>query len=371
MLSSANVGAIVPRSVQAGCDVLAESCHRDKPSRAPQVDTLQSQPRLPHAFESLNQFQNPRLGTRIVFVTDDFFGKASRLLKMKPAVFEPNRYDRRGKYMDGLESRRKREPGHDYCVIQLGVPCVLKGVDVDTSHFIQNNAEWASIEACYSENRLPNQSAQWQEVLPKVPLQGNSHHLHPVAHEHRVTHIKFHFYPDGGVARLRLYGEVKPDLRQFKANKTIDLLALQNGGRALSCSNQHFGSMHHLNFPAQSIGMMDGWETGRRRHGGNDWVLLALGVPGEISKLIVGTKFFKGNYPDRVSVEAAFSEADTVDEPEKLQWKTLLPEHKLKANSTHQFRQLNAVGVVSHLRMQIYPDGGISRLRVLGQPRPN
>jgi allantoicase len=321
-------------------------------------------------FHQWVRLEQPRLGTRVVFATDDFFADKSRLIDPTGAKFVPDKYDENGKWMDGWESRRKREPGHDYCILRLGIPGIVRGFDIDTSHFTGNFPPHASVDACVSQDEIPGEDADWRELLSKVGLQGDSHHFFSVDSNNAYTHLRLNIFPDGGVARLRVFGEIRPDRSEFGENEIIDLLAFENGGRALLCSDEHFGSMHNLTVPGRGVNMGDGWETARRRKPGNDWVILALGFPGTIERVEIDTAHFKGNYPDRAAIQAALL---TSSEPDDLEvasenWATLLPESKLDMDQQHFFTdKLHKIGVVSHVRLSIFPDGGISRLRFFGR----
>jgi len=326
---------------------------------------------IDNPFHRWIRLEQPRLGTRVMFATDDFFADKSRLIDPADPVFIADKFDDNGKWMDGWESRRKRSEGHDFCVIRLGVHGVIRGFDVDTSHFTGNFPPEASIEACVNEQDNPGEDADWQEIQPRIALQGDSHHFLHINNDRAFTHVRLHIYPDGGIARLRIFGEVKPDWSEVSRDDYLDLFALENGGRAILCNDQHFGSKHNLNLPGRGINMGDGWETARRRKPGNDWVILALGHPGVIERIEIDTAHFKGNYPDRASLQATLlSDADlqNVEETSR-DWPELLPQQKLKMDTQHWFEgELNDLGVVSHLRLSIYPDGGISRVRIIGRP---
>ena len=314
-------------------------------------------------FHEWIQLEQPRLGTRVTSASDEFFAAKERLIEPPAAVFIDGKYDDHGKWMDGWESRRKRTPGHDYCIIRLGIPGVVHGVDIDTSHFTGNYPPQASIDACVSDADTPD--GEWTEILAQTDLQGDAHHYLPIDDDSVWTHLRLNIFPDGGVARLRIYGEIRPQLHSAAGN--IDLFALENGGRAIACSDEHYGSMHNLNVAGRGINMGDGWETARRRGPGNDWVIVALGKPGTIERVEIDTAHFKGNYPDRVSLEGALLEAGAVLDARKQDWQTLLPEQKLDMDRQHEFAaELSAIGAVSHVRMSIYPDGGVSRLRLYG-----
>ncbi|MBT8076990.1 MAG: allantoicase [Gammaproteobacteria bacterium] len=321
-------------------------------------------------FHQWVQLEQPRLGSRVVFATDDFFAAKERLIQPSEPEFIPDKYDDHGKWMDGWESRRKRTPGHDHCIIRLGIPGVVHGIDIDTRHFTGNYPPEASLEACRSDEDEPAADTGWTELLPRSPIGGDAHHYFEIGDDRAWTHLRLHIYPDGGVARLRVFGEVRPDWSDASDDEVLDLVALENGGRALCCNDEHFGSMHNLNVPGRGINMGDGWETARRRVPGNDWVILALGHPGIVERVEIDTAHFKGNYPDRAAIQAAM--ADDADlrniEAASRSWAVLLPECKLKMDQQHFFEQdLNPVGPVSHVRLSIFPDGGISRLRLFGR----
>ena len=322
-----------------------------------------------HPFHHWVRLEQPRLGTRVVAASDEFFGAKERLIDFNDPVFIPDKYDDHGKWMDGWESRRKRTPGHDWCVVRLGIPGIVRGLDIDTRHFTGNYPPEASVDACVSNHDLPD-DGDWYELQPKTTLAGNSQHFLPIENEQPVTHLRLNILPDGGVARLRVFGEVTPDWSRFGRDEVIDLFALENGGRALAASDEHFGSMHNLNLAGRGVNMGDGWETARRRGPGHDWVVVALGHPGRVERVEIDTAHFKGNYPDRAELRAtrldrsALTGLGAISES----WPVLLPETKLEADRQHFFdTALHDVGVVTHVRLSIFPDGGVSRLRLIGK----
>ena len=314
-------------------------------------------------FRAWIRLEQPRLGTRVTYASDEFFAAKERLIQPTEPIFIDGKYDDHGKWMDGWESRRRRTPGHDFCIIRLGVPGVIRGFDIDTRFFTGNYPPHASIDACVSDDDVPEEG--WTEILPKTDLQGDGQHFADVRSNEVWSHLRLNIYPDGGIARLRVYGEVRPAFQDVDG--VVNLLGLRNGGRALAASDEHYGSMHNLNLPGRGVNMGDGWETARRRGPGNDWVILALGRPGIIRRIEVDTAHFKGNYPDRASVEAAMfaSNDDAVTAGDA--WQTLLPESKLQMDQQHYFEaELEDLGPVSHVRLSIYPDGGVSRFRAFG-----
>ncbi len=321
-------------------------------------------------FEKYLNLADARLGTKALSVTDDWFADVNRLFQPTPAVWKEGVFDDNGKWMDGWESRRKRFEGYDSAVIRLGIAGSIKGVDIDTSHFTGNYPPSASLEACFIAEGDPSDATEWTEVLPAVELQGNSHHYHAIADDRPWTHLRFNIYPDGGVARLRVYGIPHRDWSTQSPDEQIDLASALNGGRALACSDEHYGSMGNLLNPGRGVNMGDGWETARRRTPGNDWVIIALGHPGEIERIVVDTLHFKGNYPDSCSIQAAFVKGgtDSQIETQSLFWRELLPSQKLQMHQEHEFAdQIAKLGPITHVRLNVFPDGGVSRLRLFGK----
>jgi allantoicase len=311
----------------------------------------------------------PRLGGAAIEASDEFFAPKERILNPEPAVFIPGKYDDNGKWMDGWESRRKRGEGHDHCTIRLGRPGVIKGVDIDTSHFTGNFPPAASLDACNSASD-PGHDAHWREILAPANLKGNAHHYLPVASDEVWSHVRLNIFPDGGIARLRIFGQVHIDWSKADRKALIDLSAMGNGGRAIACNDQHFGSPQNLIAPGRGANMGDGWETRRRREPGHDWAILALGHRGVIRRIEVDTAHFKGNFPDRCSIQAAKVAGGTEDSlaTQAMFWRVLLPEQKLEMDRIHRFeREVVDLGPVSHVRLNIVPDGGVSRLRLFGQ----
>jgi allantoicase len=320
-------------------------------------------------FEKYVNLADARLGTRALSVTDDWFADVNRLFQPTPAVWKEGVFDDNGKWMDGWESRRKRFEGYDSAVIRLGVAGTLKGVDIDTSFFTGNFPPSASLEACWLAEGEPDEHTAWVEILPAVELQGNSHHYHTLDTAQPVSHLRFNIYPDGGIARLRVYGVPHRDWTQA-GEQVLDLASALNGGRALACSDEHYGSMGNLLNPGRGVNMGDGWETARRRTPGNDWVIIALGHAGVVEEVIVDTLHFKGNYPDSCSIQGAFVKGgtDSQIETQSLFWRELLPSQKLHMHQEHSFSApLNDLGTITHIRLNVFPDGGVSRLRVLGK----
>lgn len=322
------------------------------------------------AFTQLTDLAAERLGGKVLYATDDFFAEKENLIAPTRGVFIADKYTDRGKWMDGWESRRKRVPGHDWAVVQLATSGKIKGFDIDTNFFLGNHPPHASIEAIYLENAegiTDWDTLSWKEILPKSHLDAGSQNFYESNSDAIYTHLRLHIYPDGGVARLRVYGEVFKNWDTFDASKEIDLVAAINGGQAIACNDMFFSAMSNLIMPNRGANMGDGWETKRNRTPNNrDWVILKLAHKGTVDSIIVDTCHFKGNYPDSCSIEACVS--DTDDVVNNASWQTLLPQQKLSADFIHEFAQeVNDLGAVTHIRLNIFPDGGVSRLRIFGK----
>lgn len=322
-------------------------------------------------FTKYIDLASERLGGAVLIASDEFFAPKENLLKAEEAIWKEGAYTDRGKWMDGWESRRKRTPGHDWCIVRLGLPGLIRGVVVDTAFFRGNYPEACSIEACAVEGQpkpeeLADGDIEWIEILPKSDLEGDSKNHFELESDRRFTHLRFHIYPDGGVARLRVHGEPLPDLDRWERVGEIDLGALENGGRVLTASDMFFGEANNLLMPGRGKDMGDGWETKRRRGPGYDWVVLELGAEGIVEHVEVDTNHFKGNYPDRFSLEGCNASGDEGEfDPDGHDWHALREETKLQAHTRHHF-ELAATEPITHVRFNIYPDGGVSRLRLHG-----
>lgn len=335
-------------------------------------------------FVKKTNVADQRLGAKVLFATDDFFAPKERLLNHQPPVFVVGKFDDNGKWMDGWETRRKRGLGHDYCIIQLARPTRIAGLDIDTSHFTGNYPPSASIESLYApelmaenDKNISVRSQQdwdnmaWNDLVDMTPLEGNSHQfiaLDQSKSADTVTHLRLNIYPDGGIARLRVYGDVQIDSSEF-TDDSIDLVAARNGGRAIACNDAHFGAVENLLLPNRAPNMGEGWETRRRREPGSDWCIIALGSAGIAESIEIDTSHFKGNYPDQVSVQAAYAPTltDSTLITQSMFWETLLEPQNTEAHHIHLFDDLKINKPITHIRVNIFPDGGISRVRLYGK----
>ena len=295
------------------------------------------------------------------------------MLADTPPIFVPDKYDDHGKWMDGWESRRRRDGGYDWCVMELGVDGLIHGAEIDTSHFTGNYPPAASIEACAADANINDPSA-WTEILPKTTLKGDQRQFMEIRERGPWHHIRLNIFPDGGVARLRLYGEAAPSWSENADDAQIELSALKNGGRIIAYNDAHYGDLWALLSEGRGKTMGDGWETRRRREPGNDWIVIALGARGIVDRIEIDTAHFKGNFPDGASIEAADfgSVAGDIEIDNTDAWKEIMPRQKLNADAIHDFggADVQAPSPVTHIRLNIYPDGGVSRLRLFGRRAP-
>jgi len=312
-----------------------------------------------------------QLGARALAASDEFFAPKERMLEPSAPVFVPDKYDEHGKWMDGWESRRKRGPGHDWCVVRLARPGRLVGADLDTTHFTGNYPPAASLEGCRVDGGDPGPDAPWFPLLPSTNLGGNRHHYLPIAAGAPCTHVRVNLYPDGGLARLRLYGVPEFDPSARDEDGLVDLAAALQGGTIVAANNEHFGLAQNLLRPGRGVNMGDGWETRRRREPGNDWCIVALARAGTIAAIEVDTCHYKGNYPARCSLRGAAIPGGTPDSlvTQAMFWPEILPQQPLGPDARHHFRgEVAAHAPLTHVRFDIYPDGGVSRLRLRGHP---
>jgi allantoicase len=318
-------------------------------------------------FTALPDLASHRLGGGVVWANDEFFAAADSLVDPAPPTFQPNSFGPKGQIYDGWETRRRREPGHDHAFVRLGAPGVVRGVVIDTAYFTGNYPPYASVEGCGVDG-YPSpaelSAVEWFPLLSQVPLAGDARNAFTVDGQQRVTHVRLSIYPDGGVARLRVHGEVVPDPRLLGLTP-VDLAAIEHGGRVVECSNMFYGSPNNLLMPGLAGTMGEGWETARRRDAGNDWVLVRLAVPGRVRLAELDTSHFKGNAPGHAALRAVDARVGGFDDADA--WFDLLPHTRLQPDTRHRFGVPSAPEA-THVRLDVYPDGGMARLRLFGVP---
>ncbi|MEP7310270.1 MAG: allantoicase [Acidobacteriota bacterium] len=334
------------------------------------------------AFLELVDLASARLGASVVAANDEFFAPKENLIRGDPPRWREGEYTERGKWMDGWETRRRRDVGDDWCLIRLGAPGIARGVDVETTHFRGNYPEAFALEVC----DLPGEAsldevarAEFAEVLARTALAGDTHNFFAVERACRATYVRLRIFPDGGVARLRVFGDVLPDWTRLRRRGDVDLAAAEHGGMVVACSDMFFGSRHNLILPGDALSMGDGWETKRRRGPGHDWTIVKLGAAGDIRRIEVDTRHFKGNAPGTCSLEALAAKGLTdgitdgitsVDLAGAADWRELLPRVALRPDAQQTFEdEVRAIGAVTHVRLNIFPDGGVGRLRLFGRPQ--
>lgn len=307
----------------------------------------------------MTDLSSTAVGGRVVKCNDEFFAEAINLLDPSPPVWKEDAYTDQGKWMDGWETRRRREEGHDWCVVALGIPGRIEQVTVDTSFFTGNFPEEFSLEACGVGDDDLLAQAFWVDLIPRTRLEGDSVAIFDVKEPGRVTHLRLNIFPDGGVARLRVSGRPIPSMDDVcPSNAPINLASLRVGTDPIDASDAHYSPPANMLRPGDPGGMWDGWETKRRRGPGNDWVSFKLGLVGTLEEIWVDTRFFKGNSPGWVSLDASIDGTT---------WVSALPRSSVEADSVNVFR-LNAPFEAEYVKLDIHPDGGVARFRAFGSP---
>jgi allantoicase len=348
---------------------------------------------VPEVFAHLVDLAADSIGGFALYATDDYFAAKERLLFASAPQWLETEYTDKGKWMDGWESQRRRTPGHDSAIIRLGLPGRVHGALVDTTHFKGNapqqvalegiDAPWTSTAAELLASDGWKTLADITAVKPDhpnvirfdLPTSDQRGERRPRSGGRaeplpRVTHVRLRIFPDGGVARLRIYGEVVPDHREFWRSGSVDLAAVENGGTCVEVSDQFFGPPSNLLLPGRGVNMGDGWETKRRRTPGSDWAVIRLGRRGVIDRVELDTHFFKGNAPQACLLEALDITQVPLDDLEGILrspkgWQTLIEKHPLVQHRRHQLDPIRALAV-THVRVHIFPHGGVNRLRLFG-----
>lgn len=327
-------------------------------------------------FAELIDLASEKLGGAVLYANDDFFAAKENLIRAAAPVWKEGIYTDDGKWMDGWETRRRRSPRleekFDWCIIRLGMPGEIKGVVVDTAYFKGNFPSHCSLEACAADGQpdlaqLTSDATEWREILPISELNGDAQNKFEITASGRITHMRFKIYPDGGVARLRAHGHVLPNWDALKnRNSEVDLAAAENGGDVIAASDEFFGHRQNLIMPGLARDISDGWETRRRRGPGpgHDWCIVRLGAKGTSTRVEIDTSFFRGNYPESCMLEGGVLTGNDLN---SIAWRELLPMSKLQAHTRHTFDDISDVGVITHVRLNIFPDGGVSRLRLFGR----
>ncbi|MEV0666738.1 allantoicase [Actinomadura luteofluorescens] len=313
-------------------------------------------------FTSLPDLAFRTLGGSVIAASDESFAEKENLLNPWRPAFHPETFGPKGQLYDGWETARRRTPGHDWALIRLGLPGQIHGIVIDTAWFKGNYPPHASVEACFADG-YPTpaelEAADWLEIVPKSPLKGDTTHTLPTTGSERVfTHVRLNMFPDGGIARLRVHGRVVPN-PAFLTGLTVDLAALENGARVLDCSDRFYSSPDNMLFPGLARTQAEGWETARRRDEGNDWAEIALAAPGAIELAELDTTNLKFNAPAEAQLTATTAEGEQV---------VILPRTRLQPDTRHRFRLKTPE--VAEVRLDIYPDGGLARLRLWGSLNP-
>ncbi|KAG2079215.1 Allantoicase [Suillus decipiens] len=322
-------------------------------------------------FKFNTELSSVVLGGKVVKVSDEFFAEAFHLLEVEPAPSLKGQFGPNGALYNGWETRR-HNPSYDWCVIELGTLGTIVGFDIDTTHFNGNEAPEASVDGIFDSSLGEHDvnNAKWTEILPRVPLGPSQRHLFKIPETERVRYVKLNMYPDGGIARFRVYGNVVP-VQPDSPQEVFDLAHVFAGGRVTFMSDQHFGIGANLILPGRGKDMGDGWETKRSRQKGHkDWVIIQLGTPGHLRTVEIDTAHFKGNFPETCELHALYSE-DEIPDSNDVEWAQILSPVKLGPHRRHFFALEADVSIAyTHVKLTVYPDGGIKRVRVYGTKGP-
>ncbi|GAM24482.1 hypothetical protein SAMD00019534_076570 [Acytostelium subglobosum LB1] len=324
----------------------------------------------PPSFVHYAEMLSDKVGGQALGCSDQWFAPCVNLISHSNPIWAEGKYVDTGKWMDGWETKRHNNT-YDWCILRLGITGIIKGFEVDTAFFTGNYPPFASIEALCDDNEPTfaqlSASEQWSEILPKSNLGPGCKQYFAIESTTRWTHLRLKIYPDGGVARLRVYGLASKDWSLVFPGELVDLAAIESGGVVINCSDMYFGHKNNIIMPGRSVNMGDGWETKRRRGPGYDWLVLKLGAPGNVRRIEVDTNWFKGNFPTSCSIDGAYSTDTSVERvPTNVQWNVVLPNTPLTGHRRHLFqRELKNTDLkLTHIRLNIFPDGGVSRLRV-------
>ncbi len=315
------------------------------------------------SFTELPDLALRTLGGTVMAASDESFAAKENLLNPGPPDFRPHTFGAKGQEYDGWETRRRRMPGHDWAVVRLGLPGVIRGVVIDTAWFTGNHPAHATVEACAAEGHpAAGELTGWTEIVPRSPLTGDAAQEFAVAADRRFTHVRLAIHPDGGVARLRVHGEVVPDPRLL-AGLTVDLAALANGAAVTGCSDMFYSSPTNVIMPGLARHQAEGWETARRRDDGNDWITLRLAGAGVVQLAELDTSNLRFNAPGAARIRGL--DARTASPRDESAWFDLLPRTRLQPDTAHRFR-LEGARAATHARVDVYPDGGLARVRLHG-----
>jgi allantoicase len=318
-----------------------------------------------------------RLRGSVVAASDEFYAAKENLIKPDAPAFVPETYDAKGQVYDGWETRRRRGPGgtlperaaRDWVILRLGVPGVVRSIVVDTAHYAVNYPQACSADACSADGypspeELTADPGRWREIVPRALLTGDARHALKVNSGRRFTHVRLNIFPDGGVARLHVHGEVVPDPALLEG-LTFDLAALENGADVAARSDRFYSSPRNVISPGLSRVMGEGWETRRRRKPGYEWLVIRLAGRGDIRLAEIDTSWYRGNQPDSASLQTMDATDPTHGSlADESAWRELLPRVRLLPDTPHRFRVDG--GPATHVRLNIFPDGGVARLRLYG-----
>ncbi|KAK5997180.1 Allantoicase [Cladobotryum mycophilum] len=315
------------------------------------------------------------LGGKILASSDEWFAEAANLLTPTPPISQPGKMVYTGAWYDGWETRRHNQEPFDWVIVRLGVASgTVEGIEIDTAFFTGNYAPAISVEGCFSDNddevvSWKGGRGKWETIVGIQELGPSQRHgfKFEVPTTKPYTHVRLNQYPDGGIARFRLFGHAVPVFPDDK-DAIFDLAAAQNGGVAVSCSDQHYGTKDNLILPGRGKDMGDGWETKRSRGKDHvDWTIIKLGAPGYVQEFIVDTAHFRGNFPQRITIQGIAWNGDGQPDAQSEGWQEAVAPSKTGPDQEHTFASSIKDTPLTHVKLVMIPDGGVKRLRALGK----
>lgn len=332
------------------------------------------------------ELSSAALGGKVLGCSDEWFADASNLVKPHAAESLKGQFGPKGALYDGWETRR-HNPTHDWALLRLGPSGGgrITGFDIDTTTFSGNEAPAVAVYGLYLEDGMPSvDDERWEQLLPRVPCGPLGHHVYaysdPAGTRKKYTHVLLVMIPDGGISRFRVYGVVAPapvghgvgECVDMTRGNTLDLAHVLNGGRVVYTNDQHFGQGANILLPGRGENMGDGWETKRSRVANHyDWAVVKLAEPGVPETIEIDTIHFLGNFPESIAVDGCNYDGNVPAEHGDLQsrlWEPIVKRTQVGPGKQHYFAaEAGARKVFTHVRVVMFPDGGIKRFRLIGR----
>ena len=267
----------------------------------------------------------------------------------------------------GWRTRRRRDTGHDWAILRLGVPGILESLELETD---DDRPTHILLEGCSAPHTCPvDKLKDWETLVSKSVLEDSSSHRFAITSGKRYTHLRLSIFPDGSITRLRALGHPVPAWMAPGGAPpgSLDLAAVANGAELNDWSDSRSGVPTSLIYPGSRSDKTPGWTTRRRRQSGHEWVTIRLGAAGRVVGVTFDTEGLEGDIPAKVSLEG--SSAEKV--PAEGEWQGVLPAVPALPNTEHHFSaEVEDNSDIRWVRLKLHPDGGMTRLRVWGELSP-